>query len=123
MIAVRGGIVVDNITIPFGIGAVELRRRRGAAHGVRPGGGHEHRQLLRRHRRTGRRGSSAIAAIAFTIVAFDLGRVEAGTLSLITAGAALGFLVFNFPPASVYMGDAGANLLGLLLGCAAVMGA
>ena len=35
----------------------------------------------------------------------------------ITAGAALGFLVHNFHPARVFMGDCGSNLLGLLLGC------
>ncbi|HEY4099096.1 MAG TPA: MraY family glycosyltransferase, partial [Baekduia sp.] len=40
-----------------------------------------------------------------------------------TAGAAAGFLVHNFPPASIYMGDCGANLLGFLLGCVAVEGA
>jgi UDP-GlcNAc:undecaprenyl-phosphate GlcNAc-1-phosphate transferase len=34
----------------------------------------------------------------------------------LTAGAALGFLFFNFPPASSFMGDCGANLLGLLMG-------
>ncbi|HYM54562.1 MAG TPA: MraY family glycosyltransferase, partial [Solirubrobacteraceae bacterium] len=38
----------------------------------------------------------------------------------LTAGAALGFLVYNFPPASSFMGDAGANLLGLLMGVIAV---
>ena len=37
-------------------------------------------------------------------------------LAAITAGAALGFLFHNFHPASVFMGDAGANLLGYLLG-------
>jgi UDP-GlcNAc:undecaprenyl-phosphate GlcNAc-1-phosphate transferase len=36
------------------------------------------------------------------------------------AGAALGFLIHNFPPASSFMGDCGANLLGLLMGCLAV---
>ena len=38
----------------------------------------------------------------------------------ITAGAALGFLLYNFPPASSFMGDCGANLLGLLMGVIAV---
>jgi UDP-GlcNAc:undecaprenyl-phosphate GlcNAc-1-phosphate transferase len=35
-------------------------------------------------------------------------------------GACLGFLFFNFHPASVFMGDSGAMLLGLLLGAAGV---
>ena len=43
-------------------------------------------------------------------------------LAALTAGAALGFLIHNFHPASVYMGDCGSNLLGLLLGCVAVLG-
>lgn len=68
-------------------------------------------------------GVSTISAAAFAIIAFDLGRHEAGVLSAIVCGAALGFLVFNFPPASSYMGDCGANLLGLLLACVAVLGA
>jgi UDP-GlcNAc:undecaprenyl-phosphate GlcNAc-1-phosphate transferase len=68
-------------------------------------------------------GVCAIAALAFSIIAFDLQRDYAGVLAAITAGAAAGFLIHNFPPASVYMGDCGANLLGLLLGCIAVEGA
>ncbi len=68
-------------------------------------------------------GVGMISAAAFAVIAFDLGRNDAGVLSAIVAGAALGFLVFNFPPASSYMGDCGANLLGLLLGCIAVLGA
>jgi UDP-GlcNAc:undecaprenyl-phosphate GlcNAc-1-phosphate transferase len=68
-------------------------------------------------------GVCAIAAVAFSIIAFDLERDHAAMLAAITAGAAAGFLVFNFHPASVFMGDCGANLLGLLLGCVAVEGA
>jgi UDP-GlcNAc:undecaprenyl-phosphate GlcNAc-1-phosphate transferase len=68
-------------------------------------------------------GVCAISAIAFSIIAFDLERGTAATLAAITAGGAAGFLVHNFPPARVFMGDCGANLLGLLLGCVAVEGA
>jgi UDP-GlcNAc:undecaprenyl-phosphate GlcNAc-1-phosphate transferase len=67
-------------------------------------------------------GVCAISAVAFAIIAFDLGRDLAGVLAAITAGAALGFLVFNFHPASVFMGDCGSNLLGLLLGAVIVEG-
>jgi UDP-GlcNAc:undecaprenyl-phosphate GlcNAc-1-phosphate transferase len=121
VIAVAGNVVVDNVTIPFlgpvvfgwagapltVLGLVAIMNIVNFSDGIDGLAA----------------GISAIAAIAFAIVAFDLGRVEAGTLSAITAGAALGFLVFNFAPASIYMGDAGANLLGLLLGCGAVLGA
>jgi UDP-GlcNAc:undecaprenyl-phosphate GlcNAc-1-phosphate transferase len=67
-------------------------------------------------------GVCAISAGALAVIAFDLGRTDGGVLAAITAGAALGFLVHNFHPASVYMGDCGSNLLGLLLGCIAVLG-
>jgi UDP-GlcNAc:undecaprenyl-phosphate GlcNAc-1-phosphate transferase len=68
-------------------------------------------------------GVCAISAITFSIIAFDLNRNHAAVFAAITAGAALGFLIHNFHPASVYMGDCGSNLLGLLLGCIAVEGA
>src|ERR671917_1102986 len=61
-------------------------------------------------------GVCAISAAAFAVIAFDLGTDAAGVLAAITCGAALGFLVHNFHPASVFMGDCGALLLGLLLG-------
>jgi UDP-GlcNAc:undecaprenyl-phosphate GlcNAc-1-phosphate transferase len=67
-------------------------------------------------------GVCAISAAAFAVIAFDLGKDGAGVLAAITAGAALGFLVHNFHPASVFMGDCGSNLLGLLLGGVIVEG-
>ena len=67
-------------------------------------------------------GVCAIASAAFVVIAFDLERANAGVLSAIIAGAALGFLVHNFHPATVFMGDCGSNLLGLLLACVAVEG-
>lgn len=67
-------------------------------------------------------GVCAIAATSFAIIAFDLGKADAGTLAAIIAGAALGFLVHNFHPASVFMGDCGSNLLGYLLGAVIVEG-
>jgi UDP-GlcNAc:undecaprenyl-phosphate/decaprenyl-phosphate GlcNAc-1-phosphate transferase len=61
-------------------------------------------------------GVCAIIAGAMAVIAFDLGRPQPGVLAALTAGAALGFLLHNFPPASSFMGDCGANLLGLLMG-------
>lgn len=121
VIAVRGGVVVDNVTIPFlgalafpsagapltVIGLVAVMNIVNFSDGIDGLAA----------------GVSAIAAVAFAIVAFDLGKPEGGTLAAITAGAALGFLLFNFHPAAIYMGDAGSNLLGFLLGCAAILGA
>jgi UDP-GlcNAc:undecaprenyl-phosphate GlcNAc-1-phosphate transferase len=67
-------------------------------------------------------GVCAIAGATFAIIAFDLGRDSAGVLAAIVSGAAIGFQFWNFHPASVFMGDAGALLLGLLLACVAVQG-
>jgi UDP-GlcNAc:undecaprenyl-phosphate GlcNAc-1-phosphate transferase len=67
-------------------------------------------------------GVCAIAATSFSIIAFDLGKGAAAVLAAIIAGAALGFLVHNFHPASVFMGDCGSNLLGYLLGAVIVEG-
>jgi UDP-GlcNAc:undecaprenyl-phosphate GlcNAc-1-phosphate transferase len=67
-------------------------------------------------------GVGAIAATAFAIIAFDLGKEAAAVFAAITAGAALGFLVHNFHPASVFMGDCGSNLVGYLLGAVIVEG-
>ncbi len=61
-------------------------------------------------------GVCVIIAATMAVIAFDLGRQQPGVLAAITAGAALGFLFYNFPPASSFMGDCGANLLGLLMG-------
>jgi UDP-GlcNAc:undecaprenyl-phosphate GlcNAc-1-phosphate transferase len=74
-------------------------------------------------------GVCVIDGIAFSVLAFDLARgpteiavVAAAILAAASAGAALGFLVYNFHPASVFMGDSGSNLLGYLLGVTAIQG-
>jgi UDP-GlcNAc:undecaprenyl-phosphate/decaprenyl-phosphate GlcNAc-1-phosphate transferase len=67
-------------------------------------------------------GVCAIAAVTFAAIALSLGRVDAGVLAGLAAGAALGFLPHNFHPASIFMGDSGSGLLGLLLACVAVQG-
>jgi UDP-GlcNAc:undecaprenyl-phosphate GlcNAc-1-phosphate transferase len=67
-------------------------------------------------------GVCTIAAGTFAVIALSLDRDTAGVLAALTAGAALGFLIHNFHPASIFMGDAGSNLLGLLLACVAIQG-
>ena len=67
-------------------------------------------------------GVCTIAAATFAIIALSLERDAAGVLAALTAGAAVGFLWHNFHPASIFMGDAGSNLLGLLLACVAIQG-
>ena len=59
-------------------------------------------------------GLCTIDGAAFAIIAFTLHVPGAGVLAALTAGAALGFLFHNFYPASAFMGDSGANLLGVV---------
>ena len=67
-------------------------------------------------------GVCTIAAATFAVIALSLDRDAAGILAALTAGAAIGFLWHNFHPASIFMGDTGSNLLGLLLACVAIQG-
>lgn len=51
----------------------------------------------------------------FAVAAFTLGSVPTAVVSAITMGACLGFLVYNFYPARVFMGDTGSLFLGALV--------
>ncbi|MEP0842476.1 MAG: undecaprenyl/decaprenyl-phosphate alpha-N-acetylglucosaminyl 1-phosphate transferase, partial [Phycisphaerae bacterium] len=53
--------------------------------------------------------------------ALRAGQVFVPCLLLLIAGAALGFLIYNFPPASIFMGDAGSLVLGYLLAVGTVL--
>jgi UDP-GlcNAc:undecaprenyl-phosphate GlcNAc-1-phosphate transferase len=68
-------------------------------------------------------GVCAIAAITFATISLSLDREVAGALSLIVAGATIGYLRHGFAPASIFLGDSGSNLLGYLLGCIVIQGA
>ena len=64
----------------------------------------------------------AVIASGFLAVNFLLnGQTEAAFIAVILAGAALGFLVFNFHPASIFMGDSGAMFLGFALAGTALL--
>jgi UDP-GlcNAc:undecaprenyl-phosphate GlcNAc-1-phosphate transferase len=120
VIAVEGGVVVKDVTIPF-IGGLQFPNAGGVLtviwlvglmNVVNFSDGVDGLAA----------GLCAIDGIAFSIIAFDLQVPGAAILAALTAGASLGFLVHNYHPASVFMGDSGANLLGYLLGAAAVVG-
>lgn len=75
-------------------------------------------------------GADGMAATVGMIIAFGLGIVALGELSPLVGligfalGASLlGFLVFNRPPASIYLGDAGSMMIGLFVGVLAVWSA
>jgi UDP-GlcNAc:undecaprenyl-phosphate GlcNAc-1-phosphate transferase len=66
-------------------------------------------------------GVVAIAAVFLAISAAQVGQLFVPALAWVLAGAALGFLLFNFPPAKIFMGDAGSLPLGFLLAVLTVM--
>jgi UDP-GlcNAc:undecaprenyl-phosphate GlcNAc-1-phosphate transferase len=65
-------------------------------------------------------GVSLIAALMLTYFNARTDDVVLAQLSLLLAGSILGFLVFNFPPARIFMGDSGSMFLGFTLAALAV---
>jgi UDP-GlcNAc:undecaprenyl-phosphate GlcNAc-1-phosphate transferase len=61
--------------------------------------------------------SGAVAIISFSIflIAVDRGQFLVSGLAIITVGATLGFLLWNKFPAKIYLGDAGALFLGVMV--------
>jgi UDP-GlcNAc:undecaprenyl-phosphate GlcNAc-1-phosphate transferase len=66
-------------------------------------------------------GVSVIAAGSLLLLGQGSGPMAIGLLAM--AAAQLGFLVFNFHPAKIFMGDAGSLAVGFFLACCAVSGA
>jgi UDP-GlcNAc:undecaprenyl-phosphate GlcNAc-1-phosphate transferase len=63
----------------------------------------------------GAAGTVAITAISLTYLAITGDQYLIAALSIVVAGSTLGFLIWNRAPARIYMGDAGALFLGLLV--------
>ncbi len=61
-------------------------------------------------------GISTIASATMFVLSVWAGRLDAAALSVSVCGAALGFLRYNFHPASIFMGDSGSLTLGFALG-------
>lgn len=68
-------------------------------------------------------GIAFISSGTILVVGFLNGRYEAVTLTSILCGAVLGFLPYNYNPASIFMGDTGSQLLGFLLAAISIEGA
>lgn len=66
-------------------------------------------------------GSAIFAALALAAVLALGGDPWGTTVALTLAGASLGFLFFNFPPASIFLGDGGSLFLGFILGAVGVI--
>jgi UDP-GlcNAc:undecaprenyl-phosphate GlcNAc-1-phosphate transferase len=65
-------------------------------------------------------GAVAIAALGVFFIAFDRGQELVSAISIVTAGATIGFLMWNKSPARIYMGDAGALFLGVIISVATI---
>ena len=55
-----------------------------------------------------------VSSILFAAAAFS-GQVFVGGMALVFIGTLMGFLVFNFPPAKIFMGDAGSLVVGFFV--------
>jgi UDP-GlcNAc:undecaprenyl-phosphate GlcNAc-1-phosphate transferase len=67
-------------------------------------------------------GVAAISSLTTFIFSLIQGLPEVSVLSLALLGASLGFLVFNFNPARIFMGDCGSLFLGFLLASTTILG-
>ena len=68
-------------------------------------------------------GVSAIAAATIFLVAMQQSFLLVAVLTAALAGAAIGFLYYNFNPARIFMGDTGSMFLGFMLAGISVIGA
>ena len=63
----------------------------------------------------GAAGTVVVITFFIFLIAYDRGQLMVSALSIVTAGATAGFLIWNRPPAKIYMGDAGALFLGIIV--------
>ena len=61
-----------------------------------------------------------VLSVAVSIMALLAGHMTDAFLAMAVAGGLAGFLVYNAPPASIFLGDAGSMFVGLLLGTLAI---
>jgi UDP-GlcNAc:undecaprenyl-phosphate GlcNAc-1-phosphate transferase len=66
-------------------------------------------------------GLAAISALGFGFLAYFYGSNWGLILSLTLLGSVTGFLIYNFPPASIFMGDSGSHFLGFMLATLAIL--
>ena len=66
-------------------------------------------------------GVSAIACAFLTVIFLLNGQMSEAVMAAVLGAAALGFLVFNFNPASIFMGDSGSMFLGFMLSGTALL--
>ena len=64
---------------------------------------------------------AAIALLFFAVCGLMAGQVLVPALAAVFLGAVGGFLIFNFPPARIFMGDAGSLVLGYVIATTSVL--
>lgn len=67
-------------------------------------------------------GVAAIAAISLFALAAESNQPVAAFMAVVIVGVCIGFLRYNFHPASIFMGDSGSLLLGFTLACISLTG-
>jgi UDP-GlcNAc:undecaprenyl-phosphate GlcNAc-1-phosphate transferase len=61
-------------------------------------------------------GTAAIALVAVALIARGFGFATVAQMAVILGGACVGFLIFNFHPASIFLGDSGSLFIGFSIG-------
>jgi UDP-GlcNAc:undecaprenyl-phosphate GlcNAc-1-phosphate transferase len=64
-----------------------------------------------------------VTAVMLAIIATSMGNPHVAVIAVVLAGALAGFLVFNLPPASIFLGDSGSMVIGLAVGILGMQGA
>ncbi len=67
-------------------------------------------------------GVSSIVLATLAAIAFMMGNMFVVALALILMGSTLGFLIYNFNPAKIFMGDTGALFLGFMISVISLLG-
>jgi UDP-GlcNAc:undecaprenyl-phosphate GlcNAc-1-phosphate transferase len=62
-------------------------------------------------------------AMMMALIAANEGHPHVSLIAVVLGGALVGFLVYNLPPASIYLGDSGSMVIGLVVGILAMQGA
>ena len=67
-------------------------------------------------------GISIIVLFTISITSLTSGRTDIASLSLVLAGAIMGFLFYNFHPAKIFLGDCGALYIGFMISVISLLG-
>ncbi|WP_455678263.1 MraY family glycosyltransferase, partial [Sharpea azabuensis] len=67
-------------------------------------------------------GISIIVLVTITFTSISTGRSDIASLSMLLAGSITGFLLYNFHPAKIFMGDCGALFIGFMISVISLLG-